>query len=51
MNITIVSVSKKSEKLFDAPLSATVITKEEIEKSGATSIMEAIKISPWFNCS
>ena len=42
----IVSASKKAEKLFDAPLSATVISKEEIRRAGCTSIMEAIRLVP-----
>ncbi len=46
MNISVVSVSKKSEKLFDSPLSATVITREEIQRSGVTTIMEALRLAP-----
>lgn len=46
MNIDIYSVSKKAESLFDAPLSASVLTAEEIEKSGATSIPEALRLIP-----
>lgn len=46
LNVKIVSVSKAAETLFDAPLSASVITKEEILKSGATSIMEALRLVP-----
>lgn len=46
MNVEIVSASKKAEGLFDAPLSASVLTKEEIKKSGATSIMEAFRLIP-----
>lgn len=46
LNIQIVSVSKKAESLFEAPLSASVLTKEEIERSGATSIMEALRLFP-----
>ncbi len=46
MNVTIVSASKKSETLFNAPLSASVLTKEEISRSGATSIMEALRLIP-----
>jgi iron complex outermembrane recepter protein len=46
MNIKIVSASKKSESLFDAPLSASVITREEIRNAGSTSIMEALRLVP-----
>ena len=46
MNIQVVSASKKVESLFDSPLSASVLTKEEIQKAGCTSIMEAFKLMP-----
>ncbi len=42
----IVSASKKSESLFEAPLAASVLTKEEIKTSGATNIMEALRLIP-----
>lgn len=44
--VEIVSASKKSEKIFDAPLAATVVTKEEIKASGATSLIEVMRIIP-----
>lgn len=46
LNVEIVSASKKAENIFDAPLSSTSLTKEEIEKSGAESIMEALRLIP-----
>jgi iron complex outermembrane recepter protein len=46
MNIPIYSASKTSESTFDAPLSSTVITKEQIKRSGCTSIMEALRLVP-----
>ena len=46
MNIPIHSASKKQETLFDAPLSSYTLTRSEIEKSGATSIMEALRLVP-----
>lgn len=46
MKIEIVSASKKSENLFDAPLSASVLTREEIRNAGSTSIMEALRLVP-----
>ncbi|MCS3799673.1 TonB-dependent receptor plug domain-containing protein [Niastella sp. OAS944] len=48
LNVKIVSASKSAESLFDAPLSASVIMKEDIMKSGATSIMEALRLVPGF---
>jgi iron complex outermembrane receptor protein len=46
LNVKIVSASKSSELLFDAPLSASVVTKEDIRKAGCTSIMEALRLVP-----
>lgn len=42
----VVTASKKPEDLFDAPLSVTIINKEEINNSGVTSIPEALRLSP-----
>jgi iron complex outermembrane recepter protein len=46
LNVKIVTVSKQTEFLFDAPLSASVLTKEEIQRAGCTSIMEALRLVP-----
>jgi Outer membrane receptor for ferrienterochelin and colicins len=46
LNVKIVSVSRSSESLFEAPLSASVITKEDIQRAGCTSIMEALRLVP-----
>lgn len=46
MNVEVVSASKKAESVFDAPLSTTVITYEEIINSGVSSIPEALRLSP-----
>ena len=46
MNIPIESASKKEETLFDAPLSSYTITRSDIDKAGATSIVEALRLSP-----
>ncbi len=46
MNLEIFSASKKSENSFDAPLSSSVITGDEIMKSGANSIAEALRLAP-----
>ena len=46
MNVEIVSASRKEESLFDAPVSSSVITHEEIARSGVTTIPEALRLSP-----
>jgi len=46
MNIPIYSASKVAESTFDAPLSSSVLTKEQIKRSGCTSIMEALRMVP-----
>jgi len=48
MNMEIVAVSKKAESSFDAPLSSSIITKDEIINSGATTIEEAFRLIPGF---
>lgn len=42
----IISASLQEEKLFDAPLAANVLTGEQISRSGATSIPEALRLVP-----
>src|SRR6056297_3172454 len=46
MEIEIVSASKKAEDIFEAPLGASVLSSEQIKESGATSIMEALRLIP-----
>src|SRR6056297_2211891 len=46
MQMEIVSASKKAEDIFDAPLGATVLKADQIKESGATSIMEALRLIP-----
>lgn len=46
LNVKIVSASKKQELLFEAPLSASVVTKEDIHRAGSSSIMEAMRLVP-----
>ncbi|MCW3127456.1 MAG: TonB-dependent receptor plug [Bacteroidetes bacterium] len=46
MNIPIYSVSKSEESSFDAALSASVVTREEIKRAGCTTIMEAMRLVP-----
>src|SRR6185312_8045913 len=45
-NIRVTSVSKKAESLADAPSSIFVITGEEIRRSGATTLPEALRLAP-----
>lgn len=44
-NIEITSVSRSPERILDAPAAITVITNEEIRRSGATSIPEALRLA------
>ncbi len=46
MSTDISSVSKRSESLFETPLSASVVSRQEIMNAGATSIMEALRLVP-----
>ncbi len=46
MNVSIMSASKKEEKLFDAPVASYAITREVIRKAGITSIPEALRLCP-----
>lgn len=46
MNKGVKSASKKSENAFDAPISSTVLTKEEIDTYGATTFEEALRLIP-----
>jgi iron complex outermembrane recepter protein len=45
-NLEVTSVSKKPERLADAPASVFVITAEDIRRSGATSLPEALRLAP-----
>ena len=45
-NIEITSVSKRAERLSDAPTSVFVITNDDIRRSGATSLPEALRLAP-----
>jgi iron complex outermembrane receptor protein len=46
MNIEITTVAKKPQKLSDAAAAIFVITQEDIRRSGATSIPEALRMVP-----
>jgi iron complex outermembrane receptor protein len=45
-NLKVTSVSKSPERLADAPASIYVISREEIRRSGATSLPEALRLAP-----
>src|SRR5260221_6983142 len=45
-DLEITSVSKKSEKANEAAAAVFVITQEDIKRSGATSIPEALRMAP-----
>ena len=46
LNKDVSSASKSKEKVFQSPLSTTVISKEEIIRSGARNIPEALRLVP-----
>src|SRR5216684_3381071 len=45
-NLEVTSVSKREERLSDAPTSVFVITSEDIRRAGATSLPEALRLAP-----
>jgi iron complex outermembrane receptor protein len=45
-NIQVTSVSRKSESLADAPASIFVITNDDIHRSAATTLPEALRLAP-----
>jgi iron complex outermembrane recepter protein len=45
-NLKVTSVSRREERLVEAPASIFVITAEDIRRSGATSIGEALRLAP-----
>ncbi len=45
MNIEVTSVSRRPEKLTEAPSAIQVITQEDIHRSGVTSIPEALRLA------
>ena len=46
MQIEVTSVSKRAQPLAEAPAAVYVITNEDIRRSGATSIPEALRLAP-----
>jgi iron complex outermembrane recepter protein len=49
MNIDVTTVSKKVEKLFQTAAAIDVITREDIRRSGLTSIPEILRLAPGLN--
>jgi iron complex outermembrane receptor protein len=48
-NVVVTSVSRREERLADAPASIFVITAQEIRASGATSLPEILRLAPNLN--
>lgn len=48
-NLQITSVSKKSERAFDAAAAIQVITNEDIRRAGAVSVAEALRLAAGLN--
>lgn len=46
MNVSVTSVSKKETRLQDSPAAIFVLTTEDIRRTGATSVPEALRIVP-----
>jgi iron complex outermembrane receptor protein len=46
MNVKVTSASKKSQPLDSAPCAITVITQDDIHRSGAVSLPEALRLAP-----
>lgn len=45
-NLQVTSVSRRAERLADAPASVFVITADDIRRSGATTLAEALRLAP-----
>ncbi|HET7549483.1 MAG TPA: TonB-dependent receptor plug domain-containing protein, partial [Usitatibacter sp.] len=45
-NLKVTTVSRREERLVDAPASVFVITSEDIRRSGATSLGDALRLAP-----
>lgn len=46
MNTKVTTASKSKERAFDVPAAITVITNEDIRRSGQTTVMEALRMVP-----
>lgn len=49
MDMEVVTVSKKEERAFDVPAAIYVLTGEDFKRSGATNIMDALRVVPGLN--
>jgi len=49
LNVTVTTVSKKEQNLHDAAAAAFVLTNEDIQRSGAASPAEALRLAPGLN--
>jgi iron complex outermembrane recepter protein len=46
LQVPVTAVSKKEERLLNVPASVSIISQEDIRRSGATSLPEALRLSP-----
>lgn len=46
LNVEVTSVAKKAQSLNDAPAAIFVISNEDIKRSGATSVPDALRLAP-----
>src|SRR5436305_11209088 len=46
LNVEVTSVARRGQKLSDTPAAVFVITQDDIQRSGATSIAEVLRIVP-----
>jgi iron complex outermembrane receptor protein len=46
MNETVTSVSKKEQSLFDTPAAVAVLSNDDLHRSGATTIPDALRLVP-----
>jgi len=49
MNVTVTSATKREQSRFDAAAAITVLTNEDIRRSGATSVPEVLRLVPGLN--
>jgi iron complex outermembrane receptor protein len=45
-NVRIISVSRREERLADAPAAVFIITSDDLRRSGATRLAEALRLAP-----
>src|SRR5882724_7661267 len=51
INIKVTSVSKKEEKLNDAASAISILSNDDLRRSGATSVAEALRLIPGMDVS